>query len=279
MSAQQGQVIEHEDERKYFYQTPNIVDKELMLNVYEHRLLVHYYRVGVCWESVRTTAKSCKISVGSVVKYRESLKDKGLIMLTYPQNEDETIVVRTVALWAIDALYFEQGLAAVIESFSKTHEKIVQTLIAFNASLPKSKRQKLSTRSSGEHPRSSDEHPRSSDEPKKTTSKKTTSKKTEIKRAAAQRDELLDHPAIIMYREIMQLNVAKRVRADVAEAVGESEEAIERWEQVLKRWKLASYKPTSYDKIIAAFKNGFFDEKEEQQSASSGFDEVELEGV
>lgn len=49
------------------------------LDAYQTRLLLHYWRVGVCWESVETTAAKCKMSMGKVSQTRKWLLEKGYI--------------------------------------------------------------------------------------------------------------------------------------------------------------------------------------------------------
>lgn len=67
--------------QKFFTQFPNIID-DADLDPYEYRLLIHYYRVGECWEGVRTTAEKCKMSTGKVSDVRKSLELKGWIYLS-----------------------------------------------------------------------------------------------------------------------------------------------------------------------------------------------------
>jgi len=68
------------DLKKYRTELPNLYD-DSELDVYEHRLLCHYKRVGECTEGLETTAEKCKMSEGSASKARRSLADKGWITL------------------------------------------------------------------------------------------------------------------------------------------------------------------------------------------------------
>lgn len=85
---------------QYFHIMLNIADDDL--NPYEYRLLGHYMRVagdnGACWESTRTTAKKCKMSVGKVVATRRELEEKKYI--TIETRPDETLNIRIVNLWS-----------------------------------------------------------------------------------------------------------------------------------------------------------------------------------
>lgn len=74
---------------KYFTQFPNIID-DSNLSPFEYRLLIHYYRVGECWEGVRKTSEICKMSTGKVSQCRHSLEEKGFI--TVNLNGDGIII-------------------------------------------------------------------------------------------------------------------------------------------------------------------------------------------
>ena len=76
---------------------PNMYD-DADLNAYEFRLLVHYRRVGNCYESLRTTAKKCHMGKTSVEKHRDSLAEKGWIVLA--ATAKGTIAVEVVDRWS-----------------------------------------------------------------------------------------------------------------------------------------------------------------------------------
>jgi hypothetical protein len=78
---------------------PNMYD-DANLTVYEFRLLVHYKRVGNCYEATRTTARKCHVSLGSVVKARQGLAEKGWIKLS--DNELGTVSIELVDRWSAD---------------------------------------------------------------------------------------------------------------------------------------------------------------------------------
>lgn len=69
-------------ERAYFFIIPNMVD-DLGLSPYAFRLYAHMKRVagetGACWQSTRTLADTCKMSVGKVSKAKKELQEAGLI--------------------------------------------------------------------------------------------------------------------------------------------------------------------------------------------------------
>jgi hypothetical protein len=93
--------------RKYRTELPNLYD-DVRLSPYEFRLLAHYVRVGNCYQSVRTTAGICCMSVGQVVKARESLEAAGWIK-TSTNDEYGTIDIIVVDKWGENFRKYEQG--------------------------------------------------------------------------------------------------------------------------------------------------------------------------
>jgi hypothetical protein len=93
------------DLRKWRTEIPNLYD-DAGLDPYAFRLLVHYARVGDCWESVRTTAAICKMSVGQVVKSREELIAAGFIASEKNQRGGYNIDV--VDRWAENFATFSE---------------------------------------------------------------------------------------------------------------------------------------------------------------------------
>ena len=129
------QKIVTNDPKEHFTMMPNIID-ESDLDPHEFRLLLHYYRVGNCWEGTRTTAKKCNMSVGTVSKKRQSLADKGWIILQKPDNSTDTITITLIDKW-------EENIAHFRDKTRSSGEPPVH--------------QVNTPRSSGEHPRSSGE--------------------------------------------------------------------------------------------------------------------------
>lgn len=99
MSAKQKQHIT-KPQRSYFHTMLNMADDEL--GVYEYRLLGHYVRVagdgGACWESTRTTAQKCRMSLGKVVSTRRALQTAGYV--TIEERGDDTLYIELVDRWA-----------------------------------------------------------------------------------------------------------------------------------------------------------------------------------
>jgi len=90
------QHIHAPDLRKYRTELPNLVD-DMGLGPYEFRLLVHYYRVGNCWESTRTTARKCAMSVGKVSEARRGLERRKLIEIG--DNAQGTLQINVLDIW------------------------------------------------------------------------------------------------------------------------------------------------------------------------------------
>lgn len=81
---------------KYFHLMVNMADDDL--DPYQYRLYGHYKRVcgesrdGACWESTRTTATKCRMSVGKVTSTRRELVEMGFIQIT-AGAKDQTLAV------------------------------------------------------------------------------------------------------------------------------------------------------------------------------------------
>lgn len=102
------QEITSPDLRKWFTMTPNLYD-DADLDVYEFRLLSHYVKVGNCWESTKTTAKNCKMSVSTVISKRLSLESKGFIMLTVDEEHGNTWLIEVVDKWQENFNKYSEG--------------------------------------------------------------------------------------------------------------------------------------------------------------------------
>lgn len=90
-------IINQADLRKWRTEIPNMYD-DAGLDPFAFRLLVHYVRVGSCWESTRTTAKKCGMSPAQVVGKRRELAEGGWI--TLGENKKGTIQIEIVDRWA-----------------------------------------------------------------------------------------------------------------------------------------------------------------------------------
>lgn len=76
------------------------------------------------------------------------------------------------------------------------------------------------------------------------------------KRRSAPRDPLLDHPAIIVYRDVAHLTPNSTQREEIARVV--SEDKIKLWESTLKTWMLRGWKPGNVTGQLDVFLRGEF---------------------
>lgn len=86
-----------DDNSRHHYRTeiPNLID-EMELSVYAFRLYARLKRVagdsGQCWESTRTLADACKMSVGQVCKAKQELSDAKLIRLERREHKKTDLI-------------------------------------------------------------------------------------------------------------------------------------------------------------------------------------------
>jgi DnaD/phage-associated family protein len=85
---EQQEIHDDSDLRKYRIELPNLYD-DSDLDPYEFRLLAHYKRVGTCTEGTPTTATKCCMSTGQVSQKRQSLHNKGFIIMQVVYLDDE----------------------------------------------------------------------------------------------------------------------------------------------------------------------------------------------
>jgi hypothetical protein len=102
----QYQVTDKSKDRSYFTIIPNLIEDFSHITPYEFRLYVHLKRVagdeGRCWQSTKTLATACGMSVGSVVKARKGLYGLGLIDISVSENKhggNDYFEVEIVDVW------------------------------------------------------------------------------------------------------------------------------------------------------------------------------------
>lgn len=120
MEEEQQQIVQQASPREYFTMLPNLVD-DSGLNVHEFRLLAHYYRVGVCWESLTTTAEHCQMSRPTVVKTRRSLAEKGWIILEVQPHRGA--IIEVVDRWVENSEHFMSGKKETPQLVKSRHTK------------------------------------------------------------------------------------------------------------------------------------------------------------
>jgi hypothetical protein len=138
------------NDHSYFSMTPNMLDD--LLDPYQYRLYGHIKRVcgesGKCWQSTRTMAKKCKMSVGKVSESKKRLKEMGLIAIEECKRPNGGLPYHSIT---------------IVDIWQRNIE-----WCATRASSPDEQ-----ASSQGERPSSPDERPSSQGEPKKTPLKKT----------------------------------------------------------------------------------------------------------
>lgn len=126
--------IRDEAPHDYFSQIPNIVD-ELNLTPHAYRLYGHLRRVageaGKCWQSTKTLAKSCNMSMGKVSEAKRELED------TYPP------LIRVISKTKENGIYHE---ITITDIWGMNHEYFTGVSVHIVKTPPK--------RSQCENPRS-----------------------------------------------------------------------------------------------------------------------------
>jgi hypothetical protein len=108
-----NQIQDDAASRKYFTLLPNLID-DLGLSVYAFRLYVHLKRVagdgGKSWQSARTLAKHCKMSVGKVSQAKGELLERELIKITKEPGRPgrDFDVIEIVDIWPENMAYYVQ---------------------------------------------------------------------------------------------------------------------------------------------------------------------------
>lgn len=102
-----------ESPRTYFTQIPNCVD-DMGLTPYAYRLYGHLRRVagenGACWQSTSTLAKACRMSAGSVSKYKQELIEADLISVEERHNENgQYHHITIINIWRENHLTYAGG--------------------------------------------------------------------------------------------------------------------------------------------------------------------------
>jgi len=118
-------VEREKSEHEYFTMLPNLVD-DTSLDVYAFRLYVHLRRVagdnGKCWQSTRTLAEHCRMSVGRISEAKQTLLEHGLIVLKHEPGPGGIHHIITIAdIWS-------QNMERYKEKRSPDESKSVQSV-------------------------------------------------------------------------------------------------------------------------------------------------------
>jgi hypothetical protein len=111
-------IADDADLRKYRTELPNLID-DMDLSTYAYRLYGHIKRVaggngGACFESTRTMAERCHISIGSVSRAKQELVEAGLIEIEVRDREHgQTDYITIRDIWPLNfATYAGQKQAS-----------------------------------------------------------------------------------------------------------------------------------------------------------------------
>ncbi len=111
-------IIDQDSMKLYRTEIPNIVD-DMDLTVYEFRLYVHLKRVtgangGMCWQSTRTLAEACKMSVFAISQAKRGLEKKGLIKIDKGSNRPgDTDNITIVDIWPANFAHFNSSQSVI----------------------------------------------------------------------------------------------------------------------------------------------------------------------
>jgi hypothetical protein len=97
--------------------------------------------------------------------------------------------------------------------------------------------------------------------------------KTTKERAAKPRDPLLDHPAVVTYREIMHLTPNTVQRQALAERVGDNGR-IDSFKAHLQAWALHGWSPRNVDGILESFEAGGIKERNGAKPNGNGHEQT-----
>lgn len=108
------------------------------LDPYEFRLMMHYWRVGTCWETLRTTSDKCKMSLGKTKSTRDGLVKRGFIKWQDAGNGKMGIVVCSPHEQAQQLERSPDEQSSPHEQECSPHEqKVVESVHDMNAILSK----------------------------------------------------------------------------------------------------------------------------------------------
>lgn len=118
------QEIIRDSSRSNFFMIPNTLD-EMNLTVYGFRLYCHYKRVagenGTCWQSVKTMAEKCNMSMGSVTNARNELVEKNLITVKEVHNPNGKAFLEVTIS---DIWYKNNSGCSLYEVRTSPHEQV-----------------------------------------------------------------------------------------------------------------------------------------------------------
>lgn len=142
MTEDQQKITDEGDLRKYRTEIPNMADDEM--NPFEYRLYGHYKRVcgakgGICFESVRTTAKTTQMGIGHVIDTRHDLATRGWLEI-HAEDGVQATLITMIDRWLENTLKYTPDADAILERINlnrSSHEQLVpETVRATNSRSP-----------------------------------------------------------------------------------------------------------------------------------------------
>lgn len=220
--------------RRYFTQIPNLVD-DTEMSVYAFRLYFHMKRVagdsGKCYQSTRTLSKACNMGVASISRAKQELLNLKLI----------TIAEKPTKHGGKD--YHEIRVTDIWDKNFKSYTSSPQELAS-----------------------SHQEQPSSPGEIKKNSINKNPIKKKEdngkelpppTPKRKKKRDERLDHPVIIAYREEARLHVPITWRDKVITIIDNPH----KWQALIHDWVGLGFNPKNIKGMLDAYKKGGIEQR------------------
>lgn len=218
------------DLRKYRIELPNLID-DLDLSLYAFRLYVHLKRVaganGACFQSTKTLAKHCRMSIGKISEAKKELADKGLINVEQRQREKgETDLITIYDMWP-------QNFAAYRKDEGENRVHVVNTP-------PPLHEQGVHHMNGGVHVAEREEGTNIKKEPNKNKPNE------EVSAAAQPAPKPSDHPAVKAYREIVERFPSKAQMKMIAE----TDPPIGNWIRAVKTWIGRGHKPINIEGML-----------------------------
>jgi DNA-binding PadR family transcriptional regulator len=185
-----------------------------------------------CYPSTRTIARLVHLSQPTVLKALATLEEVGLIKVERPPSKHDR---RRVNIYTLSAPGGDQpALAPVLNDVEHGAKGALAELDSINKT-QKNQRAATSTDRAPARPASEPRPPAAPDAA-----------------LAPGRDPNLAHPAVRAYRGECKLTPNQAQRAAIAETVTD----LARWQEVLRKWLLAGYRPSNVDGLLDWYTNG-----------------------
>jgi hypothetical protein len=210
-----------EDTHKNFCMIPNAITD--LLKVELLGFYVHLKRItgetGKCYQSSRTLAKNCKISLGSVVSYKKQLAELGLIhIISRKRGATFYDEIRIRDIWGKDLNAFRNSNAFKKKNATRSDSETKEDLVNNKEYLKE-----------GQQKNPAAPMPFEAD---------------------------LSHPALKTYRHIARLHVPISWRKEVIETVGSDPEQLKKWEEIVRDWIGHGWKKTNISGMLECFAKG-----------------------